>query len=367
MKIRSVEAQIIAIPFNDGGKPKPTTPTTWNKLEMVLVRIEDTDGNVGWGEAFGYFVTPATKAIIDNLLKPLLEGSEITSIRDWSHSIQHRLHIFGRYGITLFAISGVDIALWDLWAKRQNAPLYSLLGDGKRKSLKTYASLVGYNDRDTAVSQCLRAVDDGFSIIKIHEPDIKIITACHEAIAKASREVKLAIDVNGCWQAEQTYHNIEHLLGLPQVAWLEEPVFPPEDFAQLAQFRQRGIALGAGENWCTRQQFLHAVEQHAVDYLQPSVTKVGGISEFLQVVEIAGKNGLPVLPHSPYFGPGFLTTLHLANAYHNISEVEFLYVEPQAELFAYDTIRQGNVFSISDRPGIGMDPDPAVISRYTLS
>lgn len=367
MRIRSVEAQVIAIPFNDGGKPKPITPTTWNQLEMVLVRIEDTDGNVGWGEAFGYFVTPATKAIIDNLLKPILEGSEITSIPEWSRTIQHRLHIFGRYGITLFAISGIDIALWDLWAKRQKAPLYSLLGEGERKSLTTYASLVGYNDQDVAVRQCLRAVDDGFAIIKIHETDIGIITACHDAIASVSREVKLAVDVNGCWQTEQTHHNIEQLLCLPQVAWLEEPIFPPEDFAQLAGFRQRGIALGAGENWCTGQQFHHAVEQQAVDYLQPSVTKVGGISEFLQVVEIAGKHDLPVLPHSPYFGPGFLATLHLANACRNVTDVEYLYVEPEAELFAYDTIRQGNVFSISDRPGIGLEPDPAVISRYTVS
>ncbi|AUO67420.1 mandelate racemase [Citrobacter freundii complex sp. CFNIH2] len=367
MKIRSVQTQVIDIPFDDGGKKKPITPTTWNSLEMVLIRVEDTDGNVGWGEAFGYFVSAATKSVVDTLLKPLLEGTEVESIPEWSRMIQHKLHIFGRYGITLFAISGVDIALWDLWAKRNKAPLYTLLGNGERKSLTTYASLVGYNDRDVATAQCRKALADGYIDVKVHETDIDIIAACHDAIASVNMSARLAIDVNCSWSTLQAREYISRLEAMAQIAWLEEPIFPPEDFALLSGLRNHGVALGAGENWCTEQQFRSAIEQGAVDYVQPSVTKVGGITEFLKVVDTAVAHQTTILPHSPYFGPGFLATLHLANACSNVKDVEYLYVQPAAELFKYDSIRKGNVFTINDRPGIGLEPDEAVINRFKVS
>lgn len=367
MRIRSVQTQIIDIPFDDGGKKKAITPTTWNSLEMVLIRVEDTDGNVGWGEAFGYFVSAATKSVVDNLLKPLLEGTEVESIPDWNRAIQHKLHIFGRYGITLFAISGVDIALWDLWAKRQKAPLYNLLGKGERKSLTTYASLVGYNDSDVAPLQCCKALSEGYVDVKVHETDMEIISACHDAIAGVNAGAKLAIDVNCSWSTQQAQDYIARLERMAQIAWLEEPIFPPEDFALLSRLRNNGVALGAGENWCTEQQFRSAIEHGAVDYVQPSVTKVGGITEFLKVVDTAVAHKTTILPHSPYFGPGFLATLHLANACSNVKDVECLYVTPEAELFDYDAIRKGNVFTISDRPGIGLEPDEAVINRFKVS
>ncbi|AFT86095.1 mandelate racemase/muconate lactonizing enzyme family protein [Paraburkholderia phenoliruptrix] len=361
MKIRSVETRVVEIPFEDGGKGLGITPSIWKSMETVLIRIEDTDGNVGWGEAFGYFVADATRSVVETRLKPLLEGATVESIPAWTKATQRALHIFGRYGITLFAISGVDMALWDLAAKRQREPLWKLLGGTAPAPLPTYASLVRYGDGEAASSICRRALDEGFTDIKLHEIELAVIEAAH---ATVDGRAPISVDVNCAWTDAQSLANIETLKALRGISWLEEPIFPPEDFARLAALRDRGVPIAAGENWCTALQFQQAVDARAIDYLQPSLSKVGGVTEFLEIVELARAAQLGVLPHSPYFGPGFLTTLHLATAHRDMLQIEWLYVEPAAELIALDSIRAGHQLRLGDAPGIGLAPDEAVIARF---
>src|SRR6185312_7453271 len=89
-------------------------------------------------------------------------------------------------------------------------------------------------------------------------------------------------------------------------------VWPPEDFATLAEVRRKGgLAVAAGENACTEYQFRQMMDAGAVSHAQPSVTKVGGVTEFLKVARLADQRGVKIVPHSPYFGPGLLATLHL--------------------------------------------------------
>jgi L-alanine-DL-glutamate epimerase-like enolase superfamily enzyme len=361
MKIRSVEARVVEIPFEDGGKGLGITPSAWKSMETVLIRIEDTDGNVGWGDAFGYFVADATCSVVETRLKPLLEGATIESIPAWNKATQRALHIFGRYGITMFAISGVDIALWDLAAKRSKQPLWKLLGGAEPATLPTYASLVRYADADAASAICRQALEEGFADIKLHEIDMGVIRAAHATVAGRA---PISVDVNCAWTDAQSRENIDALKALGGISWLEEPIFPPEDFARLAPLRHRGVPVAAGENWCTALQFRQAADAGAVDYLQPSVSKVGGVTEFLEVVELSREAKLGVLPHSPYFGPAFLATLHLATAHRDMMQVEWLYVKAAAELIPLDAIRAGHELRLGDAPGIGASPDETVISRY---
>lgn len=363
MKIRSISSRIVEIPFQDGGRGLGITPTTWNTLETVLIRIEDTDGMVGWGEAFGYFLADATRAVVERLLKPLLEGSTVESIEDWNRDIQRKLHLFGRYGVTMFAISGVDMALWDLQAKRARLPLYRLLGepDATPAPIATYASLVRYGDADIAPAICGKALDEGFENIKLHEIDLRYVEACHRLV---DGRAPLSVDVNCAWDEPTTRRHIGQLAELGNIEWLEEPIFPPEDFAALAGLRNDAIPLAAGENWCTAFQFTQAMDAGAVDYVQPSVSKVGGITEFVAIMREAQRRGVGVLPHSPYFGPGFLATLHLAAAFPAMKQVEYLYVDPAAALIDLTTLRDGRHFQLSDAPGIGLAPDEDVIARF---
>ncbi|NIE73293.1 mandelate racemase/muconate lactonizing enzyme family protein [Pantoea sp. Ap-967] len=361
MKIRSVQARIVEIPFKDGGSGQGITPTTWNMLETVLVRVEDTEGNVGWGESFAYFIADATCSVIDSLIKPMVEGTKVDSIEAWNQQIQRQLHLFGRYGVTLFAISGVDMALWDLYAKRVGKPLYKVLGQGERTRLSTYASLVRYNDARIAPQVCGLALDEGFTSLKLHEISMEPIEACHAA---TRGQVPISVDVNCSWSVADAHAHLQRLGQMGNISWLEEPIFPPEDFKALNSLRNATVPIAAGENWCTEQQFRQAIEARAVDYIQPSVTKVGGISEFLRVMHTADQHGIGVLPHSPYFGPGLLATLHLAAAFPQMMQVEYLYVEPDAWLIDLSPIRHGAEFTLSDQPGIGLEPDEAVIAKF---
>ena len=360
MKIVRIDTQIVEIPFHDGGKGQGITPTTWHTLENVLIRLEDEHGNVGWGEAFGYFVADATKALIDRLITPLLVGRQVDDIAGFNRELQLRLHLFGRYGVTMFAISGVDIALWDLAARREGVPLHKLLGQARREQVAAYASLVRYADDEVAPVICEKALAMGFRDIKLHEVTVPEVAACRRAIGF---NVPLATDVNCSWSVADTRDWLPALAEL-QLAWLEEPIFPPEDFATLASLRGHGVPLSAGENWCTAVQFEQALLSGAVDSIQPSVTKVGGISECLRIAALAERHDAVVLPHCPYFGPGLVATLHLAAVQPRVPQVEYLFVEPAGWLYPVEQLRQGNQLQIPQGPGLGLDIDLAVAERF---
>lgn len=362
MKIRKLDTTVVEIPFTDGGKGQGITPTTWNTLETVLVRLEDEDGVVGWGEGFGYFTANATKALVDRLIAPLLVGSEVGDIPAWNLQMQRKLHLFGRYGVTLFAISGVDMALWDLAAKRARQPLYRFLGGGDAQAVPFYASLVRYADNRIAPAVCERALERGFTDLKIHEVTLGEISPCREAVGDG---VPVSVDVN-CNLSEGDAASMLAPLRDLGVSWLEEPTFPPEDYGALHRLRGGAVPIAAGENWCTAQQFGDAFAAGAVDFAQPSVTKAGGVSEFLAIARLAAANGIDLLPHSPYFGPGLFASIHLAAALPGVRQLEYLFVEPDAWLMDPGNPSEG-CYAVPDAPGIGFEPDPAVVARYARS
>ena len=153
------------------------------------------------------------------------------------------------------------------------------------------------------------------------------------------------------------------------IHWLEEPINPPENFAALSKLRtETGVAIAAGENACTAFEFQKMMEAGAVDYAQPSVSKVGGITEFRKIATLCEIHGIQIMPHSPYFGPGFLATLHLVQAIPNSGMVERIFIEPEANLYPdniYDP--KSGVFGVPDGTGLGLEPDPDVIKTYRVN
>ncbi len=364
MKIASVRTHQIAIPFSDGGRGEGIGPSRWHRLDLLLVEIRDEEGNIGWGEGFGYFVTDATRAIVDRLLAPSLIGSTITDVASWNLAAQQQLHLFGRYGVTLFGISAVDLALWDLQAKRAGLPLHRLLTDrSDRLSIPFYASLVRYADVDLIAQKSSAALEDGFSSLKLHERTLPEIRAARRAVG---RGVPLSVDVNCAWSVEAARDAIPSLRALG-VSWLEEPVFPPEDAAMLASLRGGGVPIAAGENWSTATQFRTMLAEQAVDFAQPSVTKLGGISEFVRVARVCDEHDVALLPHSPYFGPGFFASLHLAAALPSVRELEWLYVKPEAWLVPIDHRKHPGHVAVPESPGLGFEPDPDILARYSIA
>jgi L-alanine-DL-glutamate epimerase-like enolase superfamily enzyme len=361
VKITAAEVILVEIPFVLRGKGVGIMPTAWKTLEFALVRLEDELGNVGWGEGFGYSLIDATKSVIDRLILPTLVGQTIDDIPAWNLKTQRQLHMFGRYGVTIFAISGVDIALWDLKAKRAGKPLHALLGAADRRSaIPMYASLVRYAERDLVIESSKEVLDAGFRRVKLHEITLPEIRACRDTVGA---DTSISVDVNCAWSEKFVADNLAELDAL-ELAWLEEPIYPPEDFEALRRLRGGKLPIAAGENWCTAFQFGKAIEAKAVDYLQPSMTKVGGISEYLSIVDMAEEGDGVLMPHSPYFGPGFFASVQIAAARPAIHSLEYNFVKPDAWIADVEGIRNGDLISVSDEPGIGFTPDLDVIKKY---
>ena len=155
--------------------------------------------------------------------------------------------------------------------------------------------------------------------------------------------------------------------------WLEEPIFPPEDFLALARLqRESGVDLACGENACTAFEFRSMLDAGAARYVQPSVTKVGGVTEFFKVLALSEARGVTVMPHSPYFGPGWLATLQLLAAMPLTGQsgggwIERFYTRLEATLYPdFVSPVEGGRFVIPTGPGLGAEPDPDVIRDYRV-
>lgn len=357
-KIRSLETFFAEIPFEDGGKGEGITPSRWHSFHNVLVRIEDEDGCVGWGEAFAYFCAPAVAAAVNHMVAPLVIGHEIDDIAKWNAAVQRALHIFGRYGITIFAISGVDIALWDLKAKKAGKRLAELVSDGNRKAVHAYSSLVAYRDPELVARFASQSVTDGFDYVKLHEINMDAIAAARPVMGA---NTGLMVDVNCNWSVEKTWQMIPFLKEIDTM-WLEEPIFPPEDFKTLGEIEKWGIPIGAGENACTAFPF-HELG-NSISYPQPSVTKVGGVSVFLEIAGLAKQQKKNLMPHSPYFGPGYFATLNLFSVLSEESLFEYLYVQPQAFIGQNTPLPIGGRIALPEGNGIGFTPNTDVLREF---
>ncbi|MBM3644990.1 MAG: mandelate racemase/muconate lactonizing enzyme family protein [Alphaproteobacteria bacterium] len=364
MKIAAIDTIQLKVPYQFGGKPTGYGGKVWSTNDILLVKVVTDNGLVGWGEAFCYGCQTAVRAAVHDMVAPVALGRDARDIAGLSHDLQQQLHLFGRYGITTFAISGLDIALWDIAGKAAGLPLMQLLGGGARTSLSAYASLLKYRDPALVAARCGQAVGQGYRHIKLHETGEAEVRAAREAVGP---EIAIMVDTNCPWTPEQARHMAARLKPY-DLLWLEEPLFPPEDFATLARLRREsGVPLAAGENACTAFQFREMLAAGAVDYAQPSVTKVGGVSEFLKVAALVEGAGVTLMPHSPYFGPGFLATLHLMAARGGPPGlVERYHMDLDASLYGeWVNPREGS-FAVPTGPGLGLEPDPKVIATYSV-
>jgi D-galactarolactone cycloisomerase len=361
MKISAIETSVVALPFSMGGPHPSFAGQPWTEMEILLVRLETEDGLVGWGEAFGHAAIPTTRAAIDSILAPLLIGRDASDINALNRSMLHAVHLLGRNGSFVYGYGGIDIALWDLLGKRTGQPIWRLLGGSKTEPMDAYASLLNYTDLDLVRRNTADACAAGYRAIKLHEVTRAAVLAAREA---AGPDVAIMLDVNCAWLPPAAQAMAASLAG-DGLTWLEEPVWPPEDVQGLASLRKHGIPLSSGENVAGLFGFKSLIDAGAIDIAQPSVTKLGGITEMIRVIHLCQANAVQVAPHSPYFGPGFIATLHIAAAMVERPLIEVLWLEMQANPFDPWVVPVNGRLAVPDGPGLGCDPDPAVLARYT--
>ena len=244
--------------------------------------------------------------------------------------------------------------------------MHQLLGGGKPE-ITCYASLIRYTEPKLVAKNVERALGEGFRHVKLHEIEVAPTRAAREA---AGKDVDIMLDVNCPWTQREALDMAEKLRPL-NLRWLEEPVWPPEDHTALAHVRAYGgIPVAAGENATTVTQFKHLFDAGAVDFVQPSPAKMGGISELRKVFTLATAYNVTVMPHSFYDGPAFLAGVHVNAALgHGTigglgSMVEWRYFDLEARLYGNEAIPRNGKIAVPQAPGLGFDPDPEIIRRY---
>ncbi len=358
MKITDVQPILLAIPY----RPlDPPSPWTGGLRKQLLVRVETDAGLVGVGEAFALGAPRAVCQVIEEALRPLLLGEPATEIERLTDKLHRATLLFGRRGLGMFAISGVELALWDLAGKARGVPVYELLGGLAQPRVRAYASLLRY-ERPHEVGRAARALAaQGFRAVKLHQTDVASVRAAREGVGS---EVALMLDVNCPWTPAEAIR-MGRALAEHDLAWLEEPVWPPEDYRGLAAVSAAlDTPIAAGENEATAFGFREMIAAQAVDILQPSVTKVGGLGEAKKICALAAAWNVPVVPHSFYFGPGLAATLQLIASTPGLGYVEFPGGELETPVLADPIQAVDGWVTVPGGPGLGVTLNDEAIRRY---
>jgi len=318
MRIQHVQADHYLIPLPT--VLSDSTHGTIRGFELVTVRLHDADGAVGVG--YTYTVGTggaAVHALVARDLAPLLAGREAERIEEIWQAMWWALHYGGRGGAQVLAISAVDIALWDLRARRQRAPLWRILG-GFDPRVPCYA---GGIDLDFSLDALLRQTDDnrarGFRAIKmkvgrpsLHD-DLERVGAMR---AHLGRDFPLMVDANMRWSVDEAIRAARALRDFDLV-WLEEPIIPDDVPGHARVVREGGLPVAAGENLHTLHEFRALIDAGGVTFPEPDVTNCGGVTVFMKICHLAEAFNLPVTSHGAHD-----VTVHLLAAVPNRSYLE---------------------------------------------
>jgi L-alanine-DL-glutamate epimerase-like enolase superfamily enzyme len=358
MKITDVQAIPLAIPMQP-----MTPPSPWiaGGRKQIVVRVRTDEAVSGLGEAFAYGAPLAVCNVIHESLRPMLIGEDPTRIEHLVDLMHRGTMIYGRRGLGMFAISGVEIALWDLLGKIHGAPVYELLGGAVRPRMRVYASLLRYRFPDDVAAACRHYASLGFDMLKLHQVDVESVRAAREAVGDS---VELMLDTNCPWTPAEA-KAMARALEPYRLFWLEEPVWPPEDYTALAEVRRAtSTPIALGENESTLFGFREIIARGAADILQPSITKVGGISEMKKIAALAAAANLPIAPHAFYFGPGLAATLHVAATFGGAMPVEFPTGTYETSFLAHPIEARDGVVELPSGPGLGVEINEEAIRRH---
>jgi D-galactarolactone cycloisomerase len=344
--------------------PVRTSFGVMHERPALLLRIEDADGAHGWGEVWCNF--PACGAehrarLAETLIGPLLCGADFDSPEAAWRELSARTEVLalqsGEPGPIAQVIAGVDLALWDLLARRAEQPLWRLLG-GQSDRLGVYAS--GLNP-DAPERMVARKQGEGYRAFKLkagfgEARDIDNLRRLREALPAGST---LMVDANQAWDLPTALRMAERVAPF-DLAWLEEPLRADRPWAEWELLAARGgVPLAAGENLYGEAAFEALLQSAAVRVVQPDVAKWGGISGCLPVVRRLQAAGLRYCPHYLGAGIGLMHSAHLLAAVggDGLLEVD-ANDNPLRSLLAprIEAIVDGEV-RLGDQPGIGVEPD----------
>ena len=374
MRIKKVEAWWVRIPI-EAERQHRSDFGRLRTFDSAILRIETDDGLVGWGEGKNAAGSAGTYGslvhLINSEIAPMLIGrdaGDITAIWEAIYNgvrselaacAGHAMPELSRRGLTVAAISAVDIALWDILGKSLGKPVWQLLGGRKADRLPAYAS-GGWADADTIGEQLKSYVArGGFRSVKMRVGAMDGAPHVSARRVKAARaalgaDIELMVDAHGTYTVADA-KRFAHLVADYDLAWFEEPVIA-DDKRGMAEVRAAGsVPIAAGESEATRFAFREIAIMRAADILQPDPAFCGGITETMRIGALASAFNLRLSPHLWAGAPCFFAGLHVCAASPASFVIEYsVGANPMIhDLVEEDVTARDGMIEIPDRPGLG--------------
>jgi len=341
---------------------------TWRST--TLVQINTNEGIAGWGSCSGN--GELIEVVTSRVLKPLLIGMDPTNIDEiWDKAYVRAGHKeFGTRGIGVVALSGVDMALWDILGKVRGVPVYDLLGGKCREKVPVYATAL-YPEEPMAVAKRARAfAEQGFHGVKIKvgfdlAQDVEIV---HAVRGEVGQDFTIMTDANQGYTLDVALE-AGRAFAREGVFWLEEPLFV-EDIAGHAMLREKGtVPIAVGENLHTHYAFEDFIVRRAVDVVQPDVARAGGVSEILKIADLAVKHNVALSFHTWGDGVALAGSLHLAAALEvsTVMELDYTHNPLRTELLSEAPEVRSGFMVPPDKPGLGVELNPEALCRFAFA
>ncbi|TVZ04708.1 mandelate racemase/muconate lactonizing enzyme family protein [Trebonia kvetii] len=373
MTIASIEALPVSFPLRQAVTQGLGSVT---KRDTVIVKVTTVGGLTGYGESYNGRAPLAVAATVNTTLRDLLTGMDAAATTAvWDVFERRVLANHGTCAACVCAMSGIDMALWDLAGKALGVPLYRLLG-GSAREVPAYAGgfALGYAAPAAVADEALSQVAAGYRAVKLRlgdtlESDAERARALRAALGS---DVGLLADAN-CRYSVSDVRAMLPVLAETGAGWLEEP-FPPY---QDRSWRSAGsitadvLPLAAGENCYTRYEFHRLLDAGAVSIVQPDLSRCGGITEALRIAALASGAGLPVCTHGCHTGLNFAASVHFLAAIENgwYFEADGSTDNPLRTVAcsaSYRLSASGTVTPL-DGPGLGVEVDEDYLRAHPLT
>ena len=386
MKITSIKSHVLRYELD---KELGYSQQYYKHRTAHLVEVETDEGITGWGECFGPGnIALANKYIVEKVIQPLIKGDDPLKKENIWHKVYNLLRDSGQKGMPIQALSGIDIALWDILAKKSNLPLYQLLGGKTNDKIPVY----GYGmmlQKKTVEELCelfkneaSQIKEKNFKAMKMKigmgpKEDLKLVSAVRDAIGP---EFKLMVDANHAYNKNDALY-VGRGLDEMNIYWFEEPV-APEDYDSYKELKEKlKTNIAGGEAEFTKYGWNQLIKNNCIDIAQPEVCGLGGITEYLKVSALAQSNFVPIVNHVWGSALSVAVNLHLLTTLPDMpgglfptkSMLEFdtteknIFITDLAEenFSILDQVKNKNGFvSPLENIGIGINPNKDFIKKY---
>ena len=386
MKIISIKSHVLRYELD---KELGYSQQYYKHRTAHLVEVETDEGITGWGECFGPGnIALANKYIVEKVIQPLIKGDDPLNKEYIWHKVYNLLRDSGQKGMPIQALSGIDIALWDILAKKSNLPLYQLLGGKTNDKIPVY----GYGmmlQKKTVDELCelfkneaSQIKEKNFKAMKMKigmgpKEDLKLVSAVRDTIGS---EFKLMVDANHAYNKNDALY-VGKGLDEMNIYWFEEPV-APEDYDGYKELKEKlKTNIAGGEAEFTKYGWNQLIKNNCIDIAQPEVCGLGGITEYLKVSALAQSNFIPIVNHVWGSALSVAVNLHLLTTLPDMpgglfptkSMLEFdtteknIFITDLAEekFSILDQVKNKNGFaSPLENIGIGINPNKDFIKKY---